>query len=212
MKAIETIYNGYRFRSRLEARWAVFFDEMGIKYEYEPQGYRLDDGKCYLPDFYLPDLSYFVEVKGKNDHLAEDINRISEFVREYKTAIIVLSQIPYDKEAKGLYWFPVIWYSAQYSRWGYGRHACFMVSDDCKGYIGDDFAVGREKRWQFEFESYHRTSDWIYEEIQAISGADLEDYDEEDETYALKDCYDFSLVEKALLKARQARFEHGEKP
>ena len=26
IKAIETYYKGYRFRSRLEARWAVFFD------------------------------------------------------------------------------------------------------------------------------------------------------------------------------------------
>lgn len=25
IKPIETIYNGYHFRSRLEARWAVFF-------------------------------------------------------------------------------------------------------------------------------------------------------------------------------------------
>ena len=31
IKAIETIYNGYKFRSRLEARWAVFFDEAGIE-------------------------------------------------------------------------------------------------------------------------------------------------------------------------------------
>ncbi len=35
MKPIETIYNGFRFRSRLEARWAVFFDAVEIKYEYE---------------------------------------------------------------------------------------------------------------------------------------------------------------------------------
>lgn len=27
IKAIDTIYKGYKFRSRLEARWAVFFDE-----------------------------------------------------------------------------------------------------------------------------------------------------------------------------------------
>ena len=44
IKAIETEYNGYRFRSRLEARWAVFFDAMGIKYEYEPEGFELEDG------------------------------------------------------------------------------------------------------------------------------------------------------------------------
>jgi hypothetical protein len=28
IKAIETSYKGYRFRSRLEARWAVFFDAL----------------------------------------------------------------------------------------------------------------------------------------------------------------------------------------
>jgi hypothetical protein len=42
IKTIETIYNGYRFRSRLEARWAVFFDAMGIKYDV------LDS--CPIPD------------------------------------------------------------------------------------------------------------------------------------------------------------------
>ena len=54
MKAIDTIYNGYKFRSRLEARWAVFFDAAGIKYEYEPEGFDLGGGCLYLPDFYLP--------------------------------------------------------------------------------------------------------------------------------------------------------------
>ena len=65
IKPIETFYNGYRFRSRLEARWAVFFDEAGIKYEYEPEGFDLGDGLFYLPDFYLPDEDTWVEVKGK---------------------------------------------------------------------------------------------------------------------------------------------------
>lgn len=51
MKAIETRYKGYRFRSRLEARWAVFFDALGIKWEYEPEGYDLGEAGWYLPDF-----------------------------------------------------------------------------------------------------------------------------------------------------------------
>ena len=51
IKAIETIYNGYRFRSRLEARWAVFFDALGVDYEYEPEGFNLPNGGRYLPDF-----------------------------------------------------------------------------------------------------------------------------------------------------------------
>lgn len=63
VKPIETVYNGYRFRSRLEARWAVFFDAANIQYEYEPQGFKLSDGTCYLPDFFLPDFKAYVEIK-----------------------------------------------------------------------------------------------------------------------------------------------------
>jgi hypothetical protein len=68
MKAIETRYNGHRFRSRLEARWAVFFDRLGVEWEYEPEGFELKDGTKYLPDFYLPKFEggCWVEVKPKN--------------------------------------------------------------------------------------------------------------------------------------------------
>ena len=64
IKAIETVYNGYRFRSRLEARWAVFFDTLGIEYQYEPEGFDLGNGIWYLPDFWLPDFELWVEIKG----------------------------------------------------------------------------------------------------------------------------------------------------
>ncbi len=74
--AIQTLYAGCRFRSRLEARWAVFFDTLGIAWEYEPQGIHcswrlsLDEGTFpYLPDFWLPDLGLWAEVKGQ---LADD--------------------------------------------------------------------------------------------------------------------------------------------
>lgn len=62
IKAIETEYKGYRFRSRLEARWAVFFDSVGIEWQYEVEGYELDDLR-YLPDFYLPQANMWLEVK-----------------------------------------------------------------------------------------------------------------------------------------------------
>ena len=39
IKAIETEYDGHRFRSRVEARWAVFFNVIGLKYEYEIEGF-----------------------------------------------------------------------------------------------------------------------------------------------------------------------------
>ena len=51
IKAIDTSYKGFLFRSRLEARWAVFFDALGLDWEYEPEGFELPDGTRYLPDF-----------------------------------------------------------------------------------------------------------------------------------------------------------------
>ncbi len=71
MKAIETVYKGYRFRSRLEARWAVFFDALGVKWEYEKEGYDLGRDGWYLPDFWLTDWQMWVEVKGTD--LTEDV-------------------------------------------------------------------------------------------------------------------------------------------
>jgi hypothetical protein len=70
MKAIETRYKGYRFRSRLEARWAVFFDALGYSWEYEPEGFDLGFGVRYLPDFRLQGIDtngdgydYWFEIK-----------------------------------------------------------------------------------------------------------------------------------------------------
>lgn len=77
LTAIETEYKGYRFRSRLEARWAVFFDKLDIAWEYEKEGYDLGETGWYLPDFWLPfygndrrgypqhrNSGYWVEIKG----------------------------------------------------------------------------------------------------------------------------------------------------
>src|SRR4051812_32349707 len=60
--AIPTTYHGIRFRSRLEARWAVLFDRVKWVWEHEPEGYT-DGTTTYLPDFWLPEKDCFWEVK-----------------------------------------------------------------------------------------------------------------------------------------------------
>jgi hypothetical protein len=72
MVAKETVYAGCRFRSRLEARWAVFFDALGIEWQYEPERIEFnprltlkDEASSYLPDFWLPSSGLWVEVKGE---------------------------------------------------------------------------------------------------------------------------------------------------
>lgn len=62
IKAIETVYGNCRFRSRLEARYAVFFDFLGVKWSYETEGYKLPSG-CYLPDFWLLEMNLWAEIK-----------------------------------------------------------------------------------------------------------------------------------------------------
>lgn len=71
IKAIETKYNGYNFRSRTEAKWAYVFDKLNIKYLYENEGYELENGDWYLPDFYLPNHGFFIEIKGANPNQKE---------------------------------------------------------------------------------------------------------------------------------------------
>ena len=61
---IETEYDGYRFRSRKEARFAVMFNALGLDYQYEPEGFDLNGYANYLPDFFLTRLGLWVEVKG----------------------------------------------------------------------------------------------------------------------------------------------------
>lgn len=76
--AIPTIYKGVTFRSRLEARWAAFFDEMDEPWEFEPEGFELPSGR-YLPDFWLPKFQIngyspgtYWEVKPSVDAIDED--------------------------------------------------------------------------------------------------------------------------------------------
>jgi len=60
IRVLPTTYREVRFRSRLEARWAVYFDLIGLDWRYEPEGYELPSGN-YCPDFECQ--NFFVEVK-----------------------------------------------------------------------------------------------------------------------------------------------------
>lgn len=116
VKSIDTEWKGFLFRSRLEARWAMFFDACGADWEYEPEGFELDNGLRYLPDFrirnvrichgidmIIPEL--FIEVKGVMGEL--DAKKIKAFcdynhpdgistydVYPYSTPIFVVKNIP----------------------------------------------------------------------------------------------------------------------
>lgn len=101
VKAIQTSYAGCRFRSRIEARWAVFFDYLGIGWEYEPQGFDLPSGP-YLPDFLLDLRSpesggVWWEVKGAQP-LQREMNLAWElFEATHKHVYVAHGAIPRDE-------------------------------------------------------------------------------------------------------------------
>jgi len=196
IKAKETIYKGYRFRSRLEARWAVFFDAIGAPWEYEPEGFELSDGTCYLPDFYLPGVkgrgaeNIYVEVKGVLSE--KDLHKIKLF-SEAKP-IIIFGQIPEVE-------FTPIRTMREIVRTKGGGIKIIDVPIESSSRLNFD-KDNNELFYSLEFSEgdYYRTQPW------AAKGGGLV-LDWPDDPY---DFVDVDATFKAYAKARQARFEHGE--
>ena len=102
---IKTVYNGYLFKSKLEAKWAVFFDRIGIGYQYEPEAFAVEGG-WYTPDFYLPDVylrsneesGVYIEVKPTqwryNNTTKEYVEKITKAMSG--ATLILFNGEPYD--------------------------------------------------------------------------------------------------------------------
>ena len=92
-----TRYKGYHFRSRLEARWAVFFDHLDVRWEYEPERFELPGGRSYLPDFLIRLGDDFgdrwIEVKPE----PRNCEPLAQLVSESKISGAVLAQ-PWAEE------------------------------------------------------------------------------------------------------------------
>lgn len=99
LKAIETHYKGYRFRSRLEARWAVFFDTLGVRYEYEKEGFDLGEVGWYLPDFWLPDCQLWVEIKPRHVPTIDDAQaKVRALATATGRAVLLICGNPWPDE------------------------------------------------------------------------------------------------------------------
>lgn len=64
VRAVPQTYAGVRFRSTLEADWAATLDHVGLTWSYEPEAVQLPSGLLYRPDFWLPTIGCWLEVKG----------------------------------------------------------------------------------------------------------------------------------------------------
>lgn len=205
IKAIQTQYKGYHFRSRLEARWAVFFDALGLEWEYEPEGFDLGDGVYYLPDFKVTnkDGSYvWYEIKAGNVGGCEKFDKFEKLVRES-------SKIITDPEAIMLSGDP---------------HT--MVLNNASPYVGicpRCCLIGNSGGWDYNY-SYYPEEIYAYDCQQCdghtpCGGSDMESGALCDVTpwkgtleVLFLDYHDkyFPKITAACNAARSARFEHGE--
>ena len=211
IKPIETLYNGMRFRSRLEARWAVFFDAIGMKYEYEPEGYALKDGTAYLPDFYLPSEDMFVEVKPEREGAVKELEKVEQFVEDTKNIVLILPTIP-DRRDPDFWWFAAI-YKHPLTRMIQQRRICFWKYGESDAFTGSHYYVCNLAERLFR----HKDKNELRLRLPLIPINDMDmpyrKEENEDEIIRLSDIPGgWEDVSKALDKARSARFEHGEKP
>ena len=89
LTAKEDWYNGIKFRSVLESKTAQALDNLGIAYQYEPDGYKLSNGMWYRPDFWLPYAKQFIECKGVMSK--EDSAKVCGLVQDTGVPLVVIS-------------------------------------------------------------------------------------------------------------------------
>lgn len=182
MKAIETEYAGYKFRSRLEARYAVFFDHLRTGWEYEPEGYDLDDGDYYLPDFWMTDLKCFVEIKGQEPN-EDELRKARKLYCHTEKAIALFHGMPMENYGLWMCWDQGE--SAGTSEW--------LVQWADRGGDGISFYLPE-----------NATSDRVYYQDPWMHSITITK-----DRVNIDLC---GTLARAEMAAKQARFEHGETP
>lgn len=197
IQPIETIYRGYRCRSRLEARWLYFLDLIGMHYEYEQYGFYTDNGLYYLPDIYLSDYHTFLEIKGDNVYRDEElraqaqakIQGICGCCKDYAGIIAYSDPLAgvcesycflsdYMMGCSGTDWVPVSFeFIRDEARSGAG--ICYNGAKLMRSYAGT-----------MEYKGFENISNDIYRYVPDL----------------------IDLMLEAKFSARGARFEYGENP
>lgn len=192
----------------------MFFDALGIRYEYEPEGFELSDGTRYLPDFYLPEINggTYVEVKGQMSE--KDYRKVKAFWKEGDRPLYVLGGLPTQAELdRG----DIYGYVDKYPDcFGYGIESygwdwpyLFCVCPAC-GKVGLEFdgrgwrVCGDHADIDLAAETY-RDKDGI---TRRFKHPEVKGWRSDDKGYS----WNQSKLVSAYNIARQARFEHGEKP
>lgn len=205
IKPIETHYLGFRFRSRLEARWAVFFQKLGVQWEYEPEGFDLG-GTYYLPDFRVQcgETTHWFEVKPPNTKSSDKFSKFSDLV----TRVYDSDDECFDRdstvETQLVSGDPLTHFALQLEEAAFCPRCCAHIKADYSSgdevgflcYDCDDVTLsGGGNPWEIGFAgiAFRPHKGWLM--------AKESDYERL-----------LRSIERAGVAARSARFEHGEAP
>jgi hypothetical protein len=234
IKAIETIYKGYRFRSRLEARWAVFFDALGIEWVYEPEGYDLGEAGWYLPDFWFDfgtEGEWWIEVKA-HKNLSDREYAAANAMSEHRPGFIVFGQPELPTVSGDIYLSPNDVPEKYYSSGGW--HLPFHKFSDVgiengittvaadmaiksrlfcwHEYLNGNVGTGQYKLWPVPAWELDCVSNPVECFDRLINGfITVEDLLEINPLLAGRKSIRSPNLVKAYTAARSARFEHGER-
>lgn len=199
-KPIQTEAFGCLFRSRLEARCAVFLEAMGLRWDYEPEGFELPSGR-YLPDFKVykedcPAGCYWIECKGgiptdQEVQLARELAKATTacvvFFRQPLFQLMRKQCASYKEFAESDFYKRV----ALLSRFnGEVTDTWWLNSEDRKSLFGDH-------GWM-QFWDRHSIADHDLVKLGFGMGS-------------AEPWWELSNASKAATKALRARFEHGAK-
>lgn len=219
IQAIPTWYAGYKFRSRLEARWAVFFDSNKIRWEYEVDGFLIKrpghgTHTPYLPDFRLSDCGTWIEVKGAEEKLDRSLmwDAAAQLPRDHSggeqgPSLLVVGPIPRPSpHACGPYRYDWGWPAPERAEHEYMTQSPANWPHD---WVRD--SLGGET--YYGFGSYHKNCrPWFLDNVQYEAYRhDPVDYSIPADRW-LTPIADTSEVMHGDIyqAARSARFEHGE--
>ena len=211
IKAIQTAYKGYHFRSRLEARYAVFFDALGIKWLYENEGFELPCGGRYLPDFEISANGFdcFIEIKPTKPN-KDEINKAKLLAYGTGKPVYFLTDMPSLE--------PV------YKDWLVFEHYAFIPVNVKKEYPD---SISSMANWIKTIDLPEWIENMGYDlSFRNVFDCDAEYYFNKYGKEHPKHCplgrFDDSVehpyfvgsdssLKSAIEKARSARFEHGQK-
>lgn len=183
LRAITTRYKNHSFRSRLEARYAVYFDHLGIKWEYEPEGFELGNGLRYLPDFWLPEWKIWVEIKPTAPDAA-GIEKARRLAFDHSAVVIMVGE-PKAEHCSGNVFYG----------WDSGESSAGFTDGRDAGFFAD---VGGKLHLEVDW-----TSSKMYFAAESLGEREpLDTFDKTDDV-----CW--RRAEDAVRAALSARFEFG---